>query len=305
VRFTASIVTSCTQRKALDVDVDLDCLPATGGVKALANAWKRLLVRAPSAGTAATLYQGRSISDAAAVATHLSSRWYVVSAGLGLVSADQPVPSYDCTVATGSNLCNRLFRLGATDADWWAALTASQPRPLSRLISQGPTLLALPGSYLRMVLQDLSHVSSTEAEHLRIFTSTAGSAVVPDQLTACVMPYDDRLESVPGYSGTRADFAQRALRHFVLKLDAAKLSRDEARVKVKAALLRRPRPSRSQGVRLSDDEIRRALLTQWARHDGRSTRLLRYLRDEAGISCEQKRFSRIWQSLAAEMQVQS
>jgi hypothetical protein len=305
VPFTVAIVTNCTQRKAVGANVALDCLPETRGLEALANQWKRLVDRAPVAGTAASLYQGRSISDTALVATYLSSRWYVVSAGLGLISADQLVPSYDCTVVAGSNLYNRLAHLRASDADWWAALTASQPHPLSRLISQGPTLLALPGSYLRMVLQDLSQVSHSGAECLRIFTSTAGVALVPDHLTACVMPYDDRLESVPGYSGTRTDFAQRAMRHFVIKLNAIRLSRDEAREKVKAALLRRPRPSRSKGIRLSDDEICKALLTQWARCEGRSTRLLRYLRDEAGISCEQKRFSRIWQSLTSVMKVQS
>lgn len=303
--FNVAIVTSCTQRKAVRASADLDGLPTTEGLRALADAWRGLLVSAPLVGTAATLYQGRSISDTASVATHLSSQWYVVSAGLGLVSAEQPVPSYDCTVATGSKLCDRLAHLRASDADWWSALTESQPHPLSRLISQGPTLLALPSSYLRMVLHDLSRVSRSEAEYLRIFTSTAGAAIVPDRLAACVMPYDDRLESVPGYSGTRTDFAQRALRHFVLKLNATRLPRDEARERVKVALLRRPRPSRTQGVRLSDDEICKALLAQWTRHEGRSTRLLRYLRDEAGISCEQRRFSRIWQSIVSGMKVRS
>jgi hypothetical protein len=156
-----------------------------------------------------------------------------------------------------------------------------------------------------MVVQDLAQVSTSEAEHLRIFTSTAGAAVVPDRLAGCVMPYDDRLEAVPGFSGTRADFAQRALRHFALRLEAAKLSRDEARAKVIVALARLPYPSRSHRARMSDDEIRRTLMTQWVHHEGRSTRLLRYLRDEAGIACEQKRFSRIWQSIAAEFQVRS
>jgi hypothetical protein len=303
VPFTAAIVTSCTQRKSGEVRVDLRQLPDAGGLTTLANAWQRLVATAPSASTAATLYVGRSISDTAAVASHLSARWYVVSAGLGLIPADRTVPSYDCTVSPGSELSDRLARLRATAADWWTALTAQHPRPLSRLIAQGPTLLALPSSYLRMVLQDLLHVSTAEAEHLRIFTSTAGAASVPDRLAASVMPYDDRLESVPSYSGTRSDFAQRALRHFVLELDAAALSREEAGAKVSAALVRRPRPSRSKGTRLSDEEIRQTLLKQWTRHEGRSTRLLRYLRDEAGICCEQKRFSRIWQSLAAEMQV--
>ena len=152
-----------------------------------------------------------------------------------------------------------------------------------------------------MVHEDLAHVSVVKARQLRIFTSTVGARFVPEHLTDCVMPYDDRLESVPSYAGTRSDFAQRALRHYVEALEAAQLPLEEARGKVSAALARRPRPLRSPGSRMSDDDIRRALTAQWARHAGSSTRLLRYLRDEARIACEQKRFSRIWQALSAEL----
>jgi hypothetical protein len=152
-----------------------------------------------------------------------------------------------------------------------------------------------------MVQQDLSQVTPTQAKHLRIFTSPVGAALLPASLAECAMPYDDRLEAVPGYAGTRADFAQRALRHFVIELQAAALPREEATIKVANSLAGRPRLYRNQGRRLSDAEIRRTLSAQWDRHEGKSTRLLRYLRDEAGISCEQKRFSRIWQSLANEI----
>ena len=300
--FTGSIVTTCTQRKSQATHVDIVQLGDAGTLKILAAQWNHIIKNAPPTCTPASLYQGRSVSDTTMVAAHLSSPWYVISAGLGLVREDCPVPSYECTVSARSELSQRLDLLGATPADWWTALTASNPQPLSELVDQGQTLLALPSSYLRMVLPDLSQVSTAKAKHLRIFTSTAGAKVVPARLASCVMPYDDRLESVPGYAGTRADFAQRALRHFVLKLDAAVLPREEARAKVAAALSRRARPSRPSGARLTDDEIRRTLMTQWSRHEGRSTRLLRYLRDEARISCEQKRFSRIWQSLSAEMQ---
>lgn len=300
--FSAAVVTSCTQRKSGVVQVDFRELEKIRGVRRLASSWTRLIAGAKSVRTVATLYQGRSIADTVAVASHLSSPWYVVSAGLGLVRSDQLVPVYECTVAPGSELYGRLNQQGATVVDWWAALTASNPNPLSRLIALGPVLVALPSSYLRMVRDDLSCVSNEQARHLRIFTSTAGAAVVPSCLAECVMPYDDRLESVPGFSGTRADFAQRALRHFVLKLQAAELRRDDARAKVNAALVRRSRPNHSSGLRMSDDQIRQTLRSQWKRHEGRSTRLLRYLRDEAGISCEQKRFSRIWQSLAVEFQ---
>lgn len=299
--FTAAIVTNCTQRKSGQVQVDLAKLPRVRRVAQLAAAWRQQVGRASPVGPVQTLYQGRSIADAVASASQLSSSWYVVSAGLGLVRSDEPVPAYECTAAAGSELSDRLEHAGATTADWWNAITAAEPHPLSRLIAKGPTLLALPSTYLRMVHDDLAHLSSAKAKHLRIFTSTAGARIVPGHLADCVMPYDDRLESVPGYAGTRADFAQRALRHFVEKLVAAELPIAEARAKVTTALVRRPRPLRSPGTRMSDDEIRQTLTAQWAQHAGSSTRLLRYLRDEARISCEQKRFSRIWQALAAEL----
>lgn len=299
--FTAAIVTNCTRRKSGEVQIDLARLPSARDAAQLAAAWREHVERASPVSIVRSLYQGRSIADIVASASQLSSSWYVVSAGLGLVFSDEPVAGYECTVAAGSELCRRLERAGATTADWWNAITATEPRPLSRLIAKGPTLLALPSTYLRMVHDDLAHLSSARAEHLRIFTSTAGARMVPEHLADCVMPYDERLESVPGYAGTRADFAQRALRHFVEKVVAAGLPMAEARAKVTSALVRRPQPLRSPGKRMSDDEIRQTLTAQWAQHAGSSTRLLRYLRDEAGIACEQKRFSRIWQALAAEL----
>lgn len=270
-------------------------------VEQLAEAWRGFVGRALPEGPVQSLYQGRSIADVVAAAAYLGSSWYVVSAGLGLVRSDQPVPAYECTVAAGSELGGRLKLLGATAVDWWNAITAHQPYPLSRLIAQSPTLLALPSSYLRMIHDDLARVSPGEVGQLRIFTSTAGLQFVPEHLADCVMPYDDRLESVRNYAGTRSDFAQRALRHFVEVLGAASLPLDEARATVSAALARLPQRRQSVGKRMSDDEIRRVLTEQWSQHGGSCTRLLRYLRDEARISCEQKRFSRIWNALAAEL----
>ncbi len=115
------------------------------------------------------------------------------------------------------------------------------------------------------------------------------------------MPYDERLESIQGFAGTQADFAQRALRHFVEVLQATSMPLDEARGAVSASLARRRRRPRSVGQRMTDDEIRQVLTAQWVRHSGRSTKLLRYLRDEARISCEQKRFCRLWQQLSADL----
>ncbi len=298
---TACIVTSCTQRKAGRDRIDLAELPEATSLPGLAQTWLKFVGEADADTPAQSLYQGRSIVDTIAVAAFLDARWYAVSAGLGLVRCDQAVPAYECTVAAGSNLHRRLRALDCSTAQWWTVLTTAQPAPLSRLIARTPTLLALPSSYLRMVQDDLARVAPARARCLRIFTSTAGIQCVPDHLKDCVMPYDERLESIRGYAGTQADFAQRALRHFVEVLQATSMRLDEARGAVSTSLAHRRRRPRSVRQRMTDDEIRHVLTAQWARHLGSSTKLLRYLRDEARISCEQKRFSRLWQELSAEL----
>lgn len=297
----AVIVTNCTQRKSVQARIDLAQLPQVHEVKQLAEAWRRQVGRASPVALAQSVYQGRSIVDTAATAAFLGSSWYVVSAGLGLVRSDQPVPAYECTVAANSELGTRLRRSGATSMDWWNAITAASRYPLSRLIAESPTLLALPSSYLHLVHDDLARLSATKAEQLRIFTSRAGARFVPEHLAECIMPYDERLESLRPYAGTRSDFAQRALRHFVEALLATSLSLADSRVAVSAALAGQQRPLRQRGRRMSDEEIQRVLRLQWASHEGSSARLLRHLRDVAHIACEQGRFSRIWQALAAEL----
>ncbi len=298
---TVVIVTSCTQRKAGRDRVDLAQLPEATSLHRLVKDWRLVIGQAGAYTPARSLYQGRSIVDTTAAAGIVDASWYVVSAGLGLIRSDEPVPAYECTVAAGSALDDRLRALGCNSAQWWNALTHIQSAPLSRLITTAPTLLALPRSYLRLVHDDLAQVSLARAGNLRIFTSAAGGRCVPEHLMECVMPYDERLESVRGFAGTQSDFAQRALRHFVEVLNATSMPLGEARETVVASLAncqRRPRP---MGQRMTDDEIRQVLTAQWSRHSGSSTKLLRYLRDEARISCEQKRFSRLWQGLYADL----
>jgi hypothetical protein len=152
-----------------------------------------------------------------------------------------------------------------------------------------------------MVHDDLAQVTPAKAKYLRIFTSTAGAEYVPSHLTDCVMPYDERLESVRGFAGTQSDFAQRALRHFVEVLQATSMPLKEAHKAVSASLVHRRRRPRPVGQRMTDEQIRQVLMAQWIKHSGGSTKLLRYLRDKARISCEQKRFSRLWQGLSAQM----
>lgn len=261
-----------------------------------------LVRRTPTRHMASELYKGRSISDAASAAAALQGRLFVVSAGLGLVAADDQVPNYNLTVTPGSVLAEMLASQGLGVHEWWAALTKTSSSPLSRLATHSSVFLALPATYLRLVREDLAAIPPTARKHVRIFTSEAGRAEIPDLVSPCVMPYDDRLETVSGFDGTRADFPQRALRHFVERLRGHELSAADGRSAVVASLSSQLRRELPQRVRMSDDDICALIRARWEDCVGSSTRLLRYLRDDALVSCEQGRFRALWQSLKIEME---
>jgi hypothetical protein len=227
---------------------------------------------------------------------------YVVSAGLGLVEASRTAPAYDVTVVANDSPLNRkLQSYGAQARDWWRALAeaTSNQNPLAALVHKlrGATFfIALPSVYIEMVSEDLGSIAKQEATRMRIFTSPAGALRVPSALQRSVMPYDDRLEGT-SRSGTRTDFAQRAMRHFVSDLQGAGLDLEGARRAVENSLQgRRPKeiPSRD---RKSDEELAQLLRANWDRFRGNSSRLLRFLRDEALVACEQGRFRRLWLEL--------
>lgn len=264
----------------------------------LARLWKQAVEKIDSYQPAIDLYTGRSVVDASEAARLASASLAFVSAGLGLLQAEALVPHYDMTVSEGdSSIAPALARIDATTADWWLTLNAGPS--IAEIIAAPSTnlvLIALPSGYLEMISLDLVQCADVFVKKLRIFTSSKGRPLVPEHLHQCVMPYDDRLEGT-SFAGTRADFPQRALRHFVQELQGHRLSLARGRTAVELALSDQVAPKVPSRLKLSDDEIAALLLTAWSDYGGSSTRLLRYLRDVALVACEQGRFRRIWQQL--------
>lgn len=301
------VITNCTSRKRLGAEaLTLRADLSFEGIHSAVQAWQAAYQDAPKVRVVRDLYLGRSFSDAYKSSRSLGGELLVVSSGLGLTHELDEAPSYDLTFADTTNpLAVVLQRHGWTPAEWWDALNQSGigHGPLWKLVESSPPgliLIALPSGYLEMVSPDLLHLSVEDRQRLRIFSSSSGSAGLHPELQPYALPYDDRLEAIPGHNGTRTDFPQRALRHFVEELEGHRLPLTEARTRVESALDGlQPRhiPARTK---LTDAEIARVMRQQWKRHKGSSTLLLRYLRQEAQIACEQKRFRGIWQGLKAE-----
>jgi hypothetical protein len=302
---SAIIVTSCTNRKKNTGEVIT--LPECGHaptIEELAREWIASLAAAKQLETVLDLYQGRSFAEAKRAAKAATAQLYVASAGHGLVRSDQLLPSYNLTVAASPKnaLHLTLTRLGKTPADWWQALTrqVDRPRSISALMNDSTVhnynvLLAMPSAYLTMLSHDLANLSDQQITRLRIITSEFGAAQLSERLRPTVMPYDERLEGSTSYTGTRNDFAQRALRHFIVELGGHALPLNVAHAKVGLAMEALTKPVQPQRARRSDVELEEIILQNWHNHNGSQSALLRHLRDKLLVSCEQGRFRLLWQ----------
>jgi thymidylate synthase len=114
------------------------------------------------------------------------------------------------------------------------------------------------------------------------------------------MPYDERLEGIANHGGTRSDFPQRALKHFVAHLHAQELSVADATSQVCAAMSASFKPIIPKRMKTPDEQIAELIRTNWSHCEGSASKLLRFLRDDANVACEQSRFSGIWREIKEE-----
>jgi hypothetical protein len=270
-------------------------------------AWRSALDSVESRHAAGDLYGGRAIREAEAAAALMDAPLYVVSAGLGLISVRDLIPAYDLTIAaTGATLLPALKDLGLAPKDWWRALNGAVgvASPVTALMRDHPNsivYIAMPATYLNLIVDELAALPDLDRHRLRIVTSPAWRREASPDLVSQSLPYDERLESTP-FAGTRADFPQRALRHFIQALGGNALSIEHGRAAVAEAMATQTLKVLPERRRCTDIEICCLLRQHWKRNGGSSSRLLRVLRDELLIKCEQTRFRDLWRNVHAEME---
>lgn len=228
-----------------------------------------------------------------------------MSAGLGLVAADQMVPSYGLTISgRGPESITPRIRGHFDIESWWGTVSRG---PFSTAFSsifrkdlELPVLIALTQPYARLLAPVLDRLATRELERVRIF-GTGLTESLSERVFRQVLPYDARLENV--LPGTKADFPHRALLHFARKgLDANPAGNvSEHRAWVEAAFAGQVAPIRPARPRLSDSQIIE-LIERHLPETHAIGRLLRVLRDREGVACEQARFTRLYR-IALERRV--
>ena len=293
------VVTICTHRKTAKPPFSSTPVSLPNGSQtAVLSAWLRTSKTLPAVMPARNLYAGRGFGLAIRAAGLVSAKVYILSAGLGLVSAEQFVPVYALTVSGAHSESVGPRVVGAFDAAaWFSGVLAG---PLSSQWNDifaddvGRVLIALTKPYAEMVGQSLCALQPRSLSRLRIFGSALGSALPPALLPA-IAPYDSRLDAV--VPGTRADFSQRALFHFMQTVGTkhGPQDREADYAAVESALDGVDAPDRPNRPRRTDDEILKMIRTRLRSQSG-IARILRALRDEDGVACEQARFSRLYRA---------
>lgn len=290
----ANIIIPCSSRKRLRPAPSARAVSlATAAQSDVETAWLRRIATLERPLAARDLYVGRGAVLGRQSALAAAASLYIASAGLGLVSADEPVPTYGVTVAGRGEDSISARVIGRLDPGaWWSAVCGGPMSTTLERIMAGTegriTLVALTKPYATMLAASLASLPESVIGGLRLFGWRLHDTL-PPALHGAIMGYDGRLEGV--LPGTRNDYPQRALAHFVAAVLPAGGGLKQHHHGVEAALSRLQAPRLVARPRASDDEIL-AWLGRPAQEGEGIGRLLRRIRDE-GIACEQARFARL------------
>lgn len=301
-------ITTCTNRKRVTASISLlgRTLPC-GEMNDVAGEWMSRVAKASSEHVAHSLYCGRGFSASLSASQLAGTDLWVISAGLGLILSSEKVPSYSLTIASGTEDCIKDKIISDFDPSrWWSAVNTISGRSLSKLINddsgESLFLISLSQPYAPLVIKDLMNCTPDSFKRIRI-VGLMPSVILPEHIRTVCMPYDNRINDPTCLPGTMTDFAQRTAYHFVKYIwtvSGYQSATDDSTAVLKILnYLKAPIVPRR--IHLSDVEIRNVIIANWNRAEGLSSRMLRVLRDDLNVACEQKRFSTIFKQIKEEM----
>lgn len=300
----AAVIVPCASRKLVPPINQARAVSLPHSAQSdLESAWLSRIRKLAPVRSAGTLYAGRGFRLAQQAAQTAGARLYIASAGLGLVALDRVVPSYGITVAGhGPDDVSARVTDRFDPVAWWGAVGMGPfATPLVDLFSgkgDGLVIVALTRPYAYMLGPTLAELPEEALTRLRIIGVRLDD-FLPRGLRTFALPYDERLDAI--LPGTRADFPQRALMHFVTEGLPILPHADAARHGewVRAVLSHQDAPERVKRPRVSDQTIIAVIERHLDSVQGVG-RLLRVLRDNEGIACEQARFTRLYRATLAQ-----
>jgi hypothetical protein len=298
-RATVHVIVTCANRMSRPIPLHLQLGQVPGRAPAeRASGWIARLAEGGNGPQVAAveLYAGEHWSVARKFpAMHLPGeeiRLWACSAGYGLIPVEALIMPHHATLTRG-----QADSVPGDAASWWSLLSEwpgpvpGHPRSIQALAAADPAavfMFVLSKNYLRACGADLAAACERVTDPDRLFIVSAGGR--PDgDLAAFAVPADARLQA--HFGGTR-----RALNARIggCLLERGIRSKEEASAYLTRLLAAQSPIPHYDRKRQSDREILDAIAARLARGPATSAnRLLREFRD-AGLACEQRRFSRLY-----------
>ena len=302
---TVHVIVTCANRKSRPIPPELQ-LGQVGGRSSGERA-RRWIARLAQASTApqipaVDLYAGEHWSIARGFpGLHQSGEvvhLWACSAGYGLIPAEASLMPYHATLTPG-----QADSVPGDSASWWAELgkwpgpAPGRPRTVQALVAENQTavfMLVLSKNYLRACGADIAAARAGISDLNQLLIVSAG-APAQGELADNLVPADARLQA--RFGGTRRALNARIGAHL---LSAGVRSMDEASAHMGRLLAAQPPIPRYDRKKQSDREVLDRIGERLAQDPALSAnRLLREFRD-AGLACEQHRFSRLFRTLREE-----
>jgi hypothetical protein len=299
---TVHVIITCSNQKSRPIPADLQ-LGQVSGRNAAERARKWITRLSQTGNTpriaALNLYAGEHWSVArrypALHEPEENIRLWACSAGYGLIPVEAPIMPYHATLTQG-----QADSVPGDVASWWSLLSEWRgpsplhPRSIRALVAADPAamfMFVLSKSYLRACGADITVACEYIAEPDRFLIVSAGARLQGD-LAAFAVPADARLQA--HFGGTRRALNARIGAHL---LSTGIRSKKEATRNLARLLAAQPPIPHYNRKKQSDREILDIIAGRLTQEPAMSAnRLLRELRN-AGLACEQHRFTRLYRSV--------
>lgn len=307
---TPILITTCTKSKSMG---SLAYIPHEHPLfrtqDELLEYWTNLVqgIPAESKVKARALYTGRSFKRALMAADEDSTRLYIISAGLGLVNANELVTPYELT--TSSAAPNRVSKQiafgGFSPSSWWSGINKAfnkQQYPIAQLVKNNPDrliVLCLSKEYLKMILDDIATVAQDKQalQNIRVIGSDLDE-LLPVNMFDVFMPYDLRMNVAEDMMpGSRIDFSIRAAIHFITSVASKTPNLEEQKQIIRSSLDQvgsADVESTTESRGATDEEIIDLIVADLPKFHGRKMMHLRTIREVHHVRCSQQRFDRLF-----------
>jgi hypothetical protein len=161
------IISNCSKRKKQKAQQILMAMNLQeGSIEDVSKEWSQKLKSSDGiALLARDQYVGRSFKEVKNIENTIEFDWHIVSAGLGLISSNEKISSYDLTITKGSpNSILQKLNCESGISDWWEKINEThncENFPIAKLLNNKKDtlfLFALTKSYFNLINSEFSKI---------------------------------------------------------------------------------------------------------------------------------------------------